>query len=338
MDPAPCPDRATILVVDDSPEVLCVMAAVLKDHYNVQVADNGSEALDLIFQAPPNLILMDVVMPEMDGYQACARLKADPLTRDIPVLFLTSLDRDEDEARGFQAGCVDYITKPFRTPLVLARVRTHLEQARLRLVERELVEKTLKGSLALVVEMLAILDPVAFGRARQQADLAERLAVALRLGEPWMVGLAAVLSHIGLLAIPAAILDKVRAQSPLTSAEREVYSRVPEIGYRLLRQIPRLEEVAEVVYYSQKNANGTGFPEDDRWLAEIPLGSRILRVTFDFISSFAAGAEPREKVRDMLNYTAWYDMAVLLALKDLVDQDVTLKLPPVPAPESGPGA
>jgi HD-GYP domain-containing protein (c-di-GMP phosphodiesterase class II) len=230
---------------------------------------------------------------------------------------------------------VDYITKPFRAPLVLARVRTHLEQSRLRLVERELVEKTLKGSLALVVEMLAILDPVAFGRARQQADLAERLAVALRLGEPWMVGLAAVLSHIGLLAIPAAILDKVRAQSPLTSAEREVYSRVPEIGYRLLRQIPRLEEVAEVIYYSQKNANGTGFPEDDRWLDQIPLGSRILRVTFDFISSFAAGAEPREKVRDMLNYTAWYDMAVLLALKDLVDQGVTQHLPPVPTPEAG---
>ena len=319
MDQPETDPRATILVVDDTPDNLKLLAELLKDTYKVQVANSGLRALEIALRTPPDLILLDVMMPQMDGYQVCSELKSEPTTRDIPILFITALNGEEDETKGFRTGCVDYITKPISPPIVLARVATHLEQSRLRLAERELMEKTLKGSLAMIVEMLAMVDPVAFGWTREMADVCEKVAAALKMEEPWMVGLAAVLSQIGVLTIPDSIMGKVRARSILNTEERDTFSRVPEIGWTLLRNIPRMDEVAEVIHYSQKNYNGSGFPKDNRREEDIPLGARILRVAFDFMTRVAAKETAALVVRDMLHHTAWYDSGVLLRLKDLVD-------------------
>lgn len=125
--------QATILAVDDVPENLQVLNAVLKDHYRVKVATSGERALALATGAePPDLILLDVMMPGMDGYEVCARLKEDPRTRDIPVLFVSARDEEEDEARGLALGAIDYIVKPIRPSIVQARVRNHLELKRSR--------------------------------------------------------------------------------------------------------------------------------------------------------------------------------------------------------------
>ena len=123
--------QATILVVDDAPENLQVLNAVLKEQYRVKVATSGERALALATGADlPDLILLDVMMPGMDGYEVCARLKDDPRTRDIPVLFVSSRDEEEDEARGLALGAIDYIIKPIRPSIVQARVRNHLELKR----------------------------------------------------------------------------------------------------------------------------------------------------------------------------------------------------------------
>ena len=125
--------QATILVVDDAPENLRVLTAVLKDLYKVKVATNGERALALAAgDDPPDLILLDVVMPGMDGYEVCMRLKADPKTASIPVLFVSSRDEEEDEARGLDAGGIDYIVKPVRPSIVQARVKNHIELKRSR--------------------------------------------------------------------------------------------------------------------------------------------------------------------------------------------------------------
>jgi adenylate cyclase len=116
-----------ILVVDDTPENVDVLAGVLSPHYQVKVALNGEKALRLAqSETPPHLILLDVMMPELDGYEVCRRLKANPATADIPVLFVTARSEVEDESRGFEMGAVDYLSKPICPPLVLARVKTHL--------------------------------------------------------------------------------------------------------------------------------------------------------------------------------------------------------------------
>jgi diguanylate cyclase (GGDEF)-like protein len=126
------------LVVDDAPENLRVLTAVLKDQYRVKVATNGERALALAAgDDPPDLILLDVVMPGMDGYEVCRRLKNNLKTAAIPVLFVSSRDEEEDEARGLDAGGIDYIVKPVRPSIVQARVKNHIELKR----SRDLLER-----------------------------------------------------------------------------------------------------------------------------------------------------------------------------------------------------
>ena len=120
-------EKQTLLVVDDAPDNLALMNGLLKDLYRVKVANSGERALKIASTLPlPDLILLDIMMPNMDGYEVCRRLKADPVTADIPVIFLTAKAEVEDEQKGFDVGCVDYITKPISPPIVLARVKTHL--------------------------------------------------------------------------------------------------------------------------------------------------------------------------------------------------------------------
>ena len=119
--------KKTVLLVDDAPSNIEAVNSILKDSYKIRIATNGAKALELVRVAPsPDLVLLDVSMPGMDGYEVCTRLKADPNTRDIPVIFLTGQTEIEDETRGFDVGAVDYIHKPFSPPVVKARVQTHL--------------------------------------------------------------------------------------------------------------------------------------------------------------------------------------------------------------------
>lgn len=120
--------KQTILVVDDVPTNIDILVGLLSDKYKVKAARNGVKAVEIARSAnPPDLILMDVMMPEMDGYEACDKLKSEPDTASIPLIFVTSLNDDEDEEKGLKMGAVDYITKPFRSAIVLARVENHLK-------------------------------------------------------------------------------------------------------------------------------------------------------------------------------------------------------------------
>lgn len=122
------PQKKTILVVDDTPDNLVLFGELLMPHYQVRVANSGLKALAAAAAEPrPDLILLDVMMPEMDGYQVIARLKTEPETRDIPVMFITALDQIEDEVRGLELGAADYVTKPVKPAILLARVRGQLD-------------------------------------------------------------------------------------------------------------------------------------------------------------------------------------------------------------------
>lgn len=132
--------RAKILIVDDSAETIRLLSGILKEDYQVVIAKDGEKALERAANpCPPDLILLDVVMPGMDGYEVCHRLKRDNHTRDIPVIFTTIRDEEQDETRGFEAGAVDYIGKPLRASILKARIKTHLELKRHREELEELV-------------------------------------------------------------------------------------------------------------------------------------------------------------------------------------------------------
>ena len=161
--------KPTILLVDDTPDNLALLSALLKDKYKLKIATNGVKALQVATAAPsPDLILLDVVMPEMDGHETCRRLKAAPETADIPVIFLTSRIQPEDEALGLSLGAVDYITKPISPPIVLARVATQLQLKR----ARQLLEDQNLHLEHLVAERTRQLKQMqdATGRAQQCGD------------------------------------------------------------------------------------------------------------------------------------------------------------------------
>jgi len=122
----------SVLVVDDSPKIVDLLVSTLKDDYRLEIAQSGPEALDYAIKHDPDLILLDIMMPEMDGFEVCSRLKAVPETKDIPVVFLTAMSATDDKTRGFETGAVDYITKPFRPAEVKARVRAHLNLKEMR--------------------------------------------------------------------------------------------------------------------------------------------------------------------------------------------------------------
>lgn len=119
--------RPTVLVVDDADEILMIMESILAKEYSLKLFNHAKDALDYAFSSPPDLIMLDVMMPDIDGFETCRRLKANPKLRDIPVIFITSKNEDEYEEKGFSVGASDFIHKPINAPIVAARVKTHLK-------------------------------------------------------------------------------------------------------------------------------------------------------------------------------------------------------------------
>jgi diguanylate cyclase (GGDEF)-like protein len=122
----------TILIIDDTPANIEILSSILGAEYGILFATSGREALDLVVGQTPDLILLDIMMPEMDGYEVCKRLKANPPTHNVPVIFITALSEEADETRGLEVGAIDYISKPISAPIVKARVRNHLQLKRYR--------------------------------------------------------------------------------------------------------------------------------------------------------------------------------------------------------------
>ncbi len=169
--------KPKVLIVDDTPENIQVLMETLKDQYTIVAAINGEKALKMAMAEPkPDLILLDIMMPGMDGYEVCRRLKADEQVQHIPIIFVTAKTEVEDETLGFELGAVDYITKPFSIPVVKARVKAHLELKILRDVEAiqrsklETVLGMLNSELAEAAEYVKFILPQPITEGPLQAD------------------------------------------------------------------------------------------------------------------------------------------------------------------------
>jgi putative two-component system response regulator len=183
-------NKPTILVVDDVPENIDILTGILKDDYRVRAATNGPSALSLVKKMPPDLILLDVMMPGMDGFEVCRELKADLASRKIPVIFVTAMGEVEDESRGFAVGCVDYITKPVSPPIVRHRIKTHLAlYDQNRGLETQVQERTVE------LEQTRLQVIHRLGRASEYRDNETGLHVIRMSHYAYSIGLAAGLSR-----------------------------------------------------------------------------------------------------------------------------------------------
>jgi putative two-component system response regulator len=312
------PGQPTILVVDDTPENLTVLGELLLPFYRVRVASSGARALVTASSSPrPDLILLDVMMPEIDGYTVLTRLRENPETRDIPVIFVTALDATDDEERGLSLGAADYITKPVRPAIVLARVRGQLElkEARDRMrnqnawLEAEVVRRMQENQLIQDVSMRALAS-LAETRDNETGNhilrtqgyvevLCRQLAESGRYadlltqasGQP--ITKAAPLHDIGKVGVPDHILLK---PGKLTDEEWVVMRTHTTMGAEAIRRSIQDEQdqtafgflhiAMEIAYYHHEKWDGSGYPAGLKG-EEIPLSARLMALAdvFDALIS-----------------------------------------------------
>jgi putative two-component system response regulator len=293
-------DTGYILAVDDTPSSLRLLTDLLHgEGYSVRSAINGELALRAAMAKPPQLILLDISMPGMDGFEVCRRLKQEQHLSEVPVIFVSAMSETQEKLKGFDIGAVDYVTKPFQREELLARVHTHLELYRLRNHLGEMVEqrtrslseseKRLKNNLLESVSALAAMielrDPYTAGHQRRVASITEAIARDMDLPEQQIEGLllAAVVHDVGKISIPTEILSK---PGQLTEVEFSLIKQHPELGYEILKGIDFPWPIAHIVLQHHERFNGSGYP---RGLSgdEILIEARILAVA-DVIEAMAS--------------------------------------------------
>lgn len=293
---------ADILIVDDTLANLQLLANILKeDGYKVRPAINGNLALRAVAQKKPDLILLDIKMPEMDGYQVCQTLKENPDTHDIPVIFISALSDANDKVRAFSMGGVDYLTKPFQFEEVKARVATHLQ---LRDYQENLETKIQEGLaeinslnqeiIATQRDVIIMLGSVCEGRSvetglhiRRMAAYCHFLAKSYGLDRETveLIKEAAPMHDIGKIAIPDSILEK---PGPLTADEWEVMKTHAERGYHMLLSSnrPLFKMAATIAHEHHERWDGSGYPRGLKG-EEIHIAGRLSAIAdvFDALDS-----------------------------------------------------
>jgi putative two-component system response regulator len=274
--------RDPILCVDDEPNNLAILRQILKDSHTLAFARNGAEALVAVARHHPSLILLDVEMPDMDGYALCRQLKRDALTASIPVIFVTSRSDEPDEAAGFDAGGVDYITKPVSAPIVRARVRTHLS-----LVHAAALENSHRAAAYMLGEAAHYNDTDTGLHIWRMAAYSRALAEASGWDEERcnLIELAAAMHDTGKIGVPDAIL---KHPGKLDAAAWKVMKTHSRIGHDILAKsdAPLFRLAAEIALSHHESWDGTGYPEGLAGDA-IPESARIVAVAdvFDALTS-----------------------------------------------------
>lgn len=299
--------RSTILVIDDSPEILGITNSLLKDQFRVKAANSGEKGLLLAFAAPkPDIILLDIMMPDMNGHEVCRRLKANPITRDIPIIFLSAMDHDSDLEDGFALGAVDYITKPIHGSIMLARVKTHISlklasdfikdknvflvnEVHKRMKELDFIQDVTILAMASLAEAR---DNETGNHLRRTQEYIRALALHLQRHPRFSLLLtrdnidlickSAPLHDIGKVGIPDAILLKPGRLKPEEFEVMKTHAAIGRIAIenaekQIGRKAPFLNFAKEIAGSHQEKWDGSGYPEGLSG-ERIPISARLMAV------------------------------------------------------------
>ena len=324
---------ATILIVDDEPTNLFLLTGLLRPDYLVRAANSGESALRVAASQPkPDLVLLDVMMPGMDGYAVLARLRENPETCDIPVMFLTALAEADDEERGLHLGAADYITKPIKPAVVLARVRSQLQAKQARdwlrdensFLEAEVARRTTENDLTQIVTIRALAhlaetrDPETGSHILRTQGYVRQLALGLRRHPRFvdfltarnvdLVTRSAPLHDIGKVGIPDSILQK---PGKLTAEEWEIMKTHAKLGSDAIEQAEADAEqpvaflilAKEIAHWHHERWDGSGYPDGLAGDA-IPYSARLMALAdvFDALISLRVykAPMPYEQARDII--------------------------------------
>ncbi len=307
--------KPTVLIVDDMPDNIALVNEILKGKYRVLAATNGKRALEISQKTIPDIILMDVMMPEMDGYETCSLMREKDLLKDIPILFLTAKSDDEDEKRGLSLGASDYIIKPVSPSILTARIKTHLELKRSkdalikqnRFLDSEVQRRIKSISIiqeASIMAMAALAETRdnETGRHLRRAkhyieELAEYMGDMRKYKDILtparikMIALSSPLHDIGKIGIPDHILLK---PGPLSKEEYDIMKKHPIIGRDAIVRAEKLIGDADtfltcarmIAYSHHEKWDGSGYPEGLSG-EDIPLSARLMAIVdaYDALTS-----------------------------------------------------
>lgn len=307
-----------VLFVDDDANVLAAFQRQLRKSFQVDTAQGAEEGLKAVRQnGPYAVVVSDLRMPKMDGLQFLARVRE--LAPDTVRMMLTGYAELQAAIQAVNQGNVfRFLTKPCDGDTLTRALEMGLSQYRLVRAEKELLDQTLRGSIKVLTQILSLLNPEAFGRASRIVRYVREIAFVLKVKDTWQLETAAMLSQIGCIMLPEATLKKIYHGHLLDPEEAQVFDMHPFIAADLVRQVPRLEEVADIITYQGKCFDGSGIPKDNRAGEQIPLGGRILKVVLDFDTLVAAGVRKNAAVLELKKRLGCYDPEVLTALETVI--------------------
>jgi len=326
-----------ILFVDDEANVLSSFKRQLRQRFEVETALGGQRGLEAVENGGDfAVVVSDMRMPGMDGVQFLARVRE--IAPDTVRMMLTGHADQQTAIQAINEGNIfRFMTKPCPPDVMLKSLEAGVEQHRLITAEKELLEKTLHGSVKVLTDVLSLVNPKAFGRAARVRRLVRQLLEHLEVEKSWPIELAATLSQVGCVTVPEDALDKVYKGYALDEEEERVFRTHPQIGHDLIANIPRLETVAEIIAYQEKGYDGSGPPANGKTGKQIPIGARILKVALDFDTLISAGKSRNEALREIRKRAGKYDPSVVGALVEVTKVEPKYEVKSVNVQDLKPG-
>jgi response regulator RpfG family c-di-GMP phosphodiesterase len=267
------------------------------------------------------VVVTDLKMPEMDGIELLARVR-DIAPDTVRIMLTGQADFGAAVDAVNEGNIFRFLTKPCADDTLATAIKSGFDQYRLVLAERELLEKTLSGSVKMLTDILSMVSPVAFGRASRVHRIVQKVVSELNIKRYWNIEIAAMLSQIGCVTLPNEIVEKACQGRELTPTERNMFQSHSKIGSELIANIPRLEEVAEIVAYQEKDFSGQGTPIDSVKGSAIPIGARILHAVLKYDMLVSSGKSSRQAIAAMKSQSVFYDPSVLKALSNVVNKEI----------------
>jgi len=306
----------TILLVDDEVNILSAYTRNLRAKYNIITSSKPEEAVNLFRKAeePIKVVVSDYKMPVMDGVQFLYLVKG--ISPDTIRIILTGYAELKTAIKAVNEGNIfRFMTKPCPVDILANAIDAGIQQYDLKTVEREILDRTLKGIIKVLTDILTAVNPFYFSKALRVRNYARGMAEVLEMERIWDVEIAALLSQIGIVAMPPDLLDKAFKGEQLSEKEHLMYGSIPGIGEKLLKNIPRLEQIAEGIAYQGKKYDGSDLPLANKTGEAIPVIGRILKVAGDFDELVASGKNNEEALKIMSARVGLYDPNFLVALR-----------------------
>jgi response regulator RpfG family c-di-GMP phosphodiesterase len=311
-----------ILFVDDDPNILDAYQRTLRRQFKIERALCAREGLEALkVRGPYAVVVADMQMPEMNGVEFLAEVRQ--IAPQTVRMMLTGNADQQTALEAVNEGQIfRFMTKPCPPENLAKALEAGVQQYRLVTSERELLGNTLRGSIKLLTDVLGLVNPAAFGRASRVRQIVGKLCRELNLERTWLIEIAAMVSQIGCVSVPEETLAKVYRQEPLSGAEAKSYEHHPQVAHDLLVNIPRLEEVAEIVARQNVRHGDSGDPGAAALAPDVLLGSRLLKVALDWDAMISTGTSSHLAMAEMLDRASWYDPTVIAALQAVIQVKV----------------